>query len=53
MKSCYGKRHIKSHVPQPSRPHTFLHKTNTSGVKIRPVFMNHNIDLIKIEYVKN
>ena len=34
----YSKRYIKIHGPQPSRPHTFLHKINTSAVKIRPVF---------------
>ena len=32
-KSCYSKRRIKIHAPQPSRPHAFfLHKINTSGV---------------------
>ena len=38
MKSCYSKTYTKIHGPQPSRPHTFSHEINTSGVKIRLAF---------------
>ena len=36
IKSCYSKRCTAARSPL--GPHTFLHKINTSRVKIRPVF---------------
>ena len=38
MKSCCSKRYIKIHSPKPLGPHKFLHKINTSGLKIRSAF---------------
>ena len=53
-KSCCSKSISKSMARSLLRPHTFLYKLNTSGVKIRPVFKKLTIDCFyKAENVKS
>ena len=53
-KSCCSKSISKSMARSLLRPHTFLCKLNTSGVKIRPVFKKLTIDCFyKAENVKS
>ena len=47
-------RYIKIHSPLPSRPHTFLHRVNTTGVKIRPLLKkNYHFYLLLTIFAKH
>ena len=43
--------YIKIQGPRPLGLHTFLHRTNNSGVKIRPAFKKNLYSFLKVENV--